>query len=89
MKVLTAKGVAELAKNQVADLTDLAPDTVSAVSRNDAGWRVDVEMIELKRIPDGQDVLATYRCEMDPEGNLLSYVRARRYYREETSGLYE
>ena len=89
MKALNAKNVAELAKKQLTELTDFPPDTVSAVGRNEEGWRVDVEMIEMKRIPDGQDVLATYRCEMDVDGNLMSYVRIKRYCRDETSGLYE
>jgi hypothetical protein len=38
-------------------------------------------MIELKRLPDATDVLATYEVVLDEEGNLLSYQRIRRYLR--------
>lgn len=75
--------IAQCAKDQLAQLTGLKPDTVSAFIKDERGWHVTVEMIELKRIPESTDVLATYETLLDDEGNLLSYQRTRRYLREQ------
>ncbi len=73
--------IARRAKEQLTELTDLRADTVSRLMKTTEGWQVDVEMIEMKRIPDSSDVLATYETTLDDEGNVLNYRRTRRYYR--------
>ncbi|MCU0490893.1 MAG: gas vesicle protein [Chloroflexaceae bacterium] len=75
--------IARLAKEQLSELTGLTPDTVSKLSKDTDGWHVAVEMIEVKRIPNTSDVLATYETLLDPEGNLVSYIRTQRYYRSQ------
>lgn len=71
-------------KKLLPELTGLKIDTVSSVARNDEGcWRVTVELIEMKRIPDTTDLLATYIATLDDEGNLLGYQRSRRYLRNQ------
>ena len=42
-----------------------------------------MDLIELKRIPESTDVLASYEALLDDEGNLLRYQRTRRYLRQE------
>jgi hypothetical protein len=54
---------------------------VLEVDRIEDGWRVVVEVAELKRIPDSTDVLASYETELDPDGELQGYRRLRRYIR--------
>lgn len=71
------------AREQLASLTGLRPDTVSSLAYHDGIWHVSVDMIEMKRIPDSSDVLAIYEMTMDADGNLLSYKRTKRYYRGE------
>lgn len=78
---LNAAAIANAAREQITALTGLPVDTVSRVVRDQDGWTVDVELIEMKRIPDSNDVLATYQLHFDAEGNLLSYLRTNRYYR--------
>ena len=75
--------VAQRVENELASLTGLKPSTVSGISPNDGGWKVVVELIELKRIPDSTDMLASYEVVTDGEGNLLSYQRTRRYLRSQ------
>ena len=89
VKPLNAKQVGEESKRQIAELTQLPPYTVSSIDKDDAGWHVDVEMVELERIPHSQDILATYRVLLDDTGVLMSYARTRRYSRDETSGLHD
>ena len=38
-------------------------------------------MLELERIPNTTDVLATYDVQLDDEGTLLGYKRKRRFIR--------
>ena len=77
----TAPEIAQRAKEQLAQLTGLTVDTVSGFDKRDEGWRVTVELVELKRIPDATDLLATYETVLDDEGNVLNYQRIRRYLR--------
>jgi hypothetical protein len=82
---MTGPEIAQRAKEQVAQLTGLKPDTVSALYKAADGWHVTLDMIELKRIPDASDVLAAYEVLLDDEGNVTGYHRARRYYRGDVS----
>jgi hypothetical protein len=47
------------------------------------GYRITLEVVELRRIPETTDVLASYAVEVDRDGDLLSYERVRRYQRSE------
>ncbi len=75
--------IAERAKQQLAELTSLALGTVSAMSHDDEGWHVAVDMIELRKIPDSTDVLAVYEALLNDKGELLTYKRVRRYRRDQ------
>lgn len=81
--MITGPEIAQRAKEQLAQLTGLTPDTVSSLRRDEQGWHIAVELIELKRIPEATDVLASYETLLDDEGNLLSYQRTKRYLRQE------
>ena len=81
---MTGAQIAQLAKEHLVELTGLKADTVSGMSKHAGGWQVSVDLIQLKRIPDATDVLATYEAVLDDEGNLLSYQRTRCYYRGAT-----
>jgi hypothetical protein len=78
---MQGKEIAHRAKEQLAQLTGLKPDTVSGMSRDEEGWHVTVDLIELKRIPEATDVLATYEVVLDDAGNMIRYQRTKRYYR--------
>ena len=77
--------IAQLAKKCLVELTGHQPDTVSFMTKDEAGWHVNVDMVELKRIPAVTDVLSTYETVLDEEGNLVSYQRTRRYQRGQVS----
>ena len=79
----TGLQIAQIVKEQLAELTCFKPDTVSSVSKNEQGWHVLVEMIEMKRIPEGSDMLATYETLADDQGNLIKFKRTRRYLRQQ------
>ena len=47
------------------------------------GWNVTVQVVELSRIPHSTDVLGAYTVTLDQQGELQSYKRQRRYYRNQ------
>ena len=51
--------IALRAKEQLTLLTGLKADTVSRLNRDERGWHVTADLIELKRIPESSDVLGT------------------------------
>ncbi|CAM5355978.1 MULTISPECIES: gas vesicle protein GvpO [Streptomyces] len=78
-----ARAAAEHACESLTDLIGHCTEGVSAVRRAEehSGWRVDVDVLEVPRIPDTTSLLATYEVELDGDGELLEYRRVRRYRR--------
>jgi hypothetical protein len=77
----TVRSVVARAREQLHELQGRDPESVTALERIDGGWRVTCEVVELERIPNSTDVLATYVVELDGDGELLQLERIRRYYR--------
>jgi hypothetical protein len=75
-----ARGAAE----QLTQLTGRQPESTTGIERTDEGWRVELEVVETRRIPDSADILALYEVQLDEDGELLSYRRLRRYPRGRT-----
>ncbi|MBB0243206.1 gas vesicle protein [Streptomyces alkaliphilus] len=69
------------ATKQLSELLQCAPGSVSAVKPAEDGWTADVEVVELEKIPDTMSVMASYRVQLDPQGQLVGYERIRRYAR--------
>jgi hypothetical protein len=76
--------VTETARELLQTLSGADVESVSALDRTDGGWRVTLEAVELRRIPDSTDVLATYEVELDGDGDLVRYERRRRYSRSQS-----
>jgi hypothetical protein len=68
-------------REQFQELTGHEPESVSGLSQVENGWRVDVEVVELRRIPDTASLLATYRVTTDDAGDVVGHERVRRYSR--------
>ena len=79
---LSASTAGQRGLRHIAELTGKAPESVTGVQpSDDDGWTVTVEVVEDRRIPSSTDLLATYRVELEPGGELVSYRRTRRYAR--------
>lgn len=76
-----AQQLAAEAARQLLELTGKDPEGISGLRRSDDGWVVQVEVLELSRIPNTTDVLATYEVEVDSDGELMEYRRVHRYVR--------
>lgn len=78
--------IASEAARQLAELTDKEVEGITGLQKEDDGWRVEVELLELRRVPTTTDVLATYEVDVDTSGDLQGYRRTRRYVRGKAEG---
>jgi hypothetical protein len=76
-----AASVIRRALTQLEQLTGREPEGVLGFRRDDEGWLVTVEVVELPRVPSSTDVLATYDVVLDDEGDVREYRRTGRYIR--------
>jgi len=74
-------GAVRGALEQFADLTQLEPVAATGVRREEDGWSVLVDVVELERIPSTTSVMATYRVDVNDGGDLTGYERLRRFTR--------
>jgi hypothetical protein len=65
----------ERARQQLADLTGLKPVGVIRAFKDDQGWHVEMEMLEMSRIPSTTDLLGDYEVLLDEGGQLLRFER--------------
>jgi hypothetical protein len=69
------------ARDQLEALLERSVESVSSLERTNDGWLVTLEVVEVSRIPESTDVLASYQMELDEDRNLRRYARVRRYHR--------
>ena len=82
---LSGTDLARRGKKVFLELTGKKPETVSGLTRYGDGWRLSLEVVELRRIPESTDVLATYELDLTEDGELASYRRTERYIRSQIS----
>ncbi len=73
------------ARAQLQELTGRPAEAVTSVERLQDGWRLNVEVVELERIPASTSILGGYEVQVDSRGNLLEYSRTGRYPRNQAS----
>ena len=74
----------ELAREAVEQLEELIGRPVESVlglERDDDGWGISLEVLELSRIPNTTDILGRYEVRLDGDGQLVEAQRTRRYSR--------
>jgi len=80
-KRMNGARVANEAARQLLELTGKEFEGIIGLARTDDGWKVEVEVLELRRIPNTTDVLASYEVTVDSDGELEGYERLHRYVR--------
>jgi hypothetical protein len=78
--------LARAARRQLAELTGHPAESVLGLRKDDDGWNVMVEVVELSRIPPSTDLLGCYVVTLDDDGELVAYERVRRYQRGQAGG---
>lgn len=81
---ISAREAIERVRDELPQLLGHPVDSVlGAEPGDDKGWNVTVQVVELSRIPHSTDVLGAYEVTLDGQGELQSYKRRRRYYRNQ------
>ena len=78
---------ARRAMDTLAELVGCPAEGITGIRRNDDGWIVEVEVLEVERVPETSDVLASYQVEIDNDGEIVEFHRLRRYLRTQTEGV--
>jgi Gas vesicle synthesis protein GvpO len=78
--------MADQAHELLRSVRGVEAESVSGLTRTSNGWKVTLEVVELRRIPESTDVLASYEVELDGDGKLLGFERGRRYTRSQAEG---
>jgi Gas vesicle synthesis protein GvpO len=73
----------ESARSHLRDLLGEEPESVSGISSSNGTWTVALELVEVHRIPETTDVLASYEVVLDDDGDLVRLERRRRYFRSQ------
>jgi hypothetical protein len=71
------------AKEHVEAVIGSEAESVSGVERMNGNWRVSVEVVQMRRIPESTDILASYGVVLDGDGDLISVQEVRRYRRSQ------
>lgn len=81
-RISSAEEAARRAAGSLSRLIGHPTEGSSEVGRGeDRNWRVCVDVVEVRRIPDTTSLMATYEVNLDEHGDLLGYRRLRRYHR--------
>ena len=83
MSASEAKDAVSRARDQLQDLLERPVESVSSLERTHDGWLIRFEVVELSRVPESTDVLASYEMELDDDLNLRRYHQGRRYHRSQ------
>ena len=77
------KNIIGQSKKQLADIIGLKAERVTRAFRDDQGWHVGVEVLEMSRIPEASDLLGAYEVLLDENGSMLKFERKRTRLRGE------
>lgn len=81
--------ISTLAYNLANSILKKKVETVLEVTAGTKGWKVVVEVLERKAIPDTQDILGMYEFEIDSNGKLLGYKQVMLRRRSEVKSASE
>ncbi|GAB2608932.1 hypothetical protein GCM10027168_47390 [Streptomyces capparidis] len=74
-------GVMREILSQFSELTGHQPEAVTSMRRDEDGWVLRAEVLELRRVPDTMSLMASYEVRADPDGGLTGWERVARYER--------
>ena len=82
---LSAAELSQAALTTVQELTGYDPEAVTGMEWDGEFWQVTVDVLELQRIPNTTDMLASYVVQIDENGTLRGLRRAKRFQRGHAS----
>ena len=75
--------LAERAKRHLAEVTGFSPVAAVGGFKDEEGWHITVDAVEMVRIPNSTDIIGTYVILLDQEGNMVKFEKKRARIRGE------
>lgn len=66
------------AREALEDMRGEEVEGVVAAERHDDGFTIELQVVELRRVPRSTDVVGTYEVELDEDGEVTAYRRIAR-----------
>jgi hypothetical protein len=76
--------LAERAKQQLAEVTGFSPVAAVGGFKDEEGWHITVDMLEMSRLPESTDIIGTYAVILDAEGNMVKFEKKQSRLRGES-----
>lgn len=83
---MTGPEAVKRARHHVLGMTGKEAESVIGLEKDEDQWKVLVDVVELRRVPNTTDVLATYEVALDDDGDLVGCRRLHRYVRGSAGG---
>jgi Gas vesicle synthesis protein GvpO len=74
------------ARQYAEEFTGHPVESFSGLAKDEHGWRIGMEVVEVARVPSTTDVLASYEVVLSDDGDLVDFCRSGRYCRNATDG---
>ncbi|MEN0087976.1 MAG: gas vesicle protein GvpO [Pseudomonadota bacterium] len=71
----------QTARETLATILGVTVETIASCRKHDAGWTVELEVVETKARLADNDMIAIYKVALDTDGDVTEYVRTERYVR--------
>ena len=76
--------LAERAKEQLAEVTGFSSVAAVGGFKDEEGWHISVDMLEMARLPESTDIIGTYVVLLDQEGNMVKFDKKQSRLRGES-----
>jgi len=63
------------------ELLKKEPESISAIEKSEKGWKVQVDVLERKAIPDKFDLLKIFEFELNENGKILGFKQIKKIQR--------
>ncbi len=67
------KKISKKSLDIMKELLNKKPESTISVAKEEKGWKVVVEVLERKSVPDTQDILGRYELKLDNDHEILDY----------------
>jgi len=76
--------LAERAKEQLARMTGFKTVAIVGSYKDEEGWHITADMLEMARVPPSTDIIGTYVAVLDENGDLVRFDKKRSRLRGES-----
>ena len=66
------------------ELLKKEPESISSIEKSEKGWKVQVDVLERKAVPDKFDLLKIFEFSLDSNGKVLGFKQIKKIQRGDT-----